>query len=538
MTGNIDKGEGDSNNAAADSGIPFNAWKILAILSCISIMVLYAETMLIPAIPHIIDEFNITYGTSSWILSSYLIAGAVSVPVAGKLSDMYGRKKILLLVLIIYTAGVVGAAFSVDIHSLLISRTVQGVGLSVFPIVFAIVQDEFPRNKIAIAQGTLASMFAFGGVLGLVVGGNIIEYFGWKATFYSVAPVAVLLIIIIIKQVHVKDSSQGSHTLIQQRKQFFYGNEKEGDDDDDSAEKRTNLPNTVKGGLARLDIKGVIFLVITITSFLSALTLVQTSSSSPSSPSTGNTISHDWQLAILAFLGSASLVVFIFVEKRSSSPIVDFKLISKKPVLLSNMLVIIWGICTFAIFQTIPILVQSPVQAGGLGGNAVNAANIQLPFSITSLIFGPTSGFIISKIGSPRVTIIGALVMTCGFFLMLVLSTNVIHLVTALAVIGIGLSLLNVGQLNVNSISVSPRLIGTSLGINTLLRYIGSAIGPVIAGMLMQSNQTVINVTGNMPKSFPSGQSYGFIFAVSLALSVIAIILSVKILQIKKWDQK
>jgi MFS family permease len=356
LTGNFDKGEGESNNTAADSRIPFNSWKILAILSCISIMVLYAETMLIPAIPHIIGEFSITYGTSSWILSSYLIAGAVSVPVAGKLSDMYGRKKILLLVLIIYTTGVVGAAFSVDIYSLLISRTVQGVGMSVFPIVFAIVQGEFPRNKIEIAQGTLASMFAFGGVLGLVVGGNIIEYFGWKATFYSVAPVAVLLMIIIIKQVHVKDSSQGSHTLIQQRKQFFYRNEEEGDDDDDTAEKRTNLPNTVKKSLARLDIKGVTFLAITITSFLSALTLVQSSSpsSSPSPPSTENTIPHDWQPAVPVFLGSASLAVFIIVEKRSSSPIIDFKLISKKPVLLSNMLVIIWGICTFAIFQTIP----------------------------------------------------------------------------------------------------------------------------------------------------------------------------------------
>ena len=207
-------------------------------------------------------------------------------------------------------------------------------------------------------------------------GGNIIEYFGWKATFYSVAPVAVLLLIIIIKQVHVKDSSQGSHTLIQQRKQFFYRNEKEGDDDDDdTAEKRTNLPNTVKKSLARLDIKGVIFLAITITSFLSALTLVQSSSpsSSPSPPSTENTIPHDWQLAVPVFLGSASLAVFIIVEKRSSSPIIDFKLISKKPVLLSNMVVIIRGICTFAIFQTIPILVQSPVQAGGLGGNAVTA---------------------------------------------------------------------------------------------------------------------------------------------------------------------
>src|SRR5215207_1592840 len=180
-------------------------------------MVLYAETMLIPAIPHLIDDFNINYGTSSWILSSYLISGAISVPVAGKLSDMYGRKKILLLVLTIYTVGVVGGAVSTDIYSMLISRTIQGIGMSVFPIVFAIVQDQFPRNKIAIAQGTLASMFAFGSILGLVVGGNIIEYLGWRATFYSVIPVALLLIIIIIKYVSVKESSQ---ILIQQQKSF------------------------------------------------------------------------------------------------------------------------------------------------------------------------------------------------------------------------------------------------------------------------------------------------------------------------------
>ncbi|MDX1372586.1 MAG: MFS transporter, partial [Nitrososphaeraceae archaeon] len=202
MPGNNDynRKDGYNNNDKDDiitpkptdnSRISLSAWKILVILSCISIIVLYGETMLVPAIPHIIDDFNITYSTSSWILSSYLIAGAISVPVAGKLSDIYGRKKILLLVLTIYTVGVVGAAFSVDIYSLLISRTVQGIGMSVFPIVFAIVQDKFPRKRIAIAQGTLASMFAFGGVLGLVIGGNIIEYFGWKATFHSIMPMAL-----------------------------------------------------------------------------------------------------------------------------------------------------------------------------------------------------------------------------------------------------------------------------------------------------------------------------------------------------------
>ena len=544
-TNSDDKSKKEENNAAK-SRIPFNAWKILAILSCISIMVLYAETMLIPAIPHLIDDFSINYSTSSWILSSYLIAGAISVPVAGKLSDVYGRKRILLLVLMIYTVGVVGAAFSTNIYFLLISRTIQGIGMSVFPIVFAIVQSEFPRNKIAIAQGTLASMFAFGGVLGLVVGGNLVEYFGWRSTFYSVIPVAILLIFIITKRVHVKESYPEVHPPSERRTQSVYEGDKRDVVDFPRNEKKPT--KSVKQVVAaRLDFKGVIFLAITITCFLSALTLVQSSSYSSSISSTTTTASESetllalptvyWQLAVLAAAGSISLVLFITVEKKSVSPIIDLKLVSKKPILISNILVIIWGICTFAVFQTIPILVQSPVQAGGLSGNAVNAANVQLPFSITSLIFGPTSGFIISKVGSPRVIFTGALVMTCGFFTIMVLSASVIHLASTLAVIGIGLALLNVGQLNVNATSVSPTLIGTSLGINTLLRYVGSAVGPAIAGMLMQTNQTVIEIGSNVTKSFPSGQSYSFIFAVALALSIIAVILSAKMLQVfKKKD--
>ena len=199
----------DSNNKDDDyAKYAPNPWKILAILSIISTMVLYAETMLIPAIPHLIRDFGITYSTSSWILSSYLIAGAISVPIAGKLSDLYGRKKVLLIIMAIYTIGVFGGSISTDIYSMIISRTIQGIGMSVFPIVFAIVQDQFPREKISIAQGTLASMFAFGGVIGLLAGGYIIEYFGWKVTFYSVIPISVSLIIIIKKFIRIKEHSK------------------------------------------------------------------------------------------------------------------------------------------------------------------------------------------------------------------------------------------------------------------------------------------------------------------------------------------
>ena len=513
----------DSNrDDPGGSKISFHAWKILAILSGIATMVLYAETMLVPAIPHLINDFGITYSISSWILSSYLISGAISVPIAGKLSDIYGRKRILLIVMIIYTLGVIGGAVSTDIYSLLISRTVQGVGMSVFPIVFAIVQDQFPRNKVSIAQGTLASMFAFGGVLGLIVGGNVIEHFGWRTTFYSVIPIAVLLIIIILRYVQVKEPIEKIST--QQDQKELLNEESKGIDKYPGKQQRQHklIPNS---GTSKVDIKGAILLAITITSFLSALSSNNNDLLKPFYVS--------WRILLLSLVGFGSLTAFIFVERRSTSPLIDLKLIARKPILISNIIVIIWGICTFTIFQTIPILVQSPVLTGGFGGNAVDAANIQLPFSVTSLVFGPTTGIIISRIGSSKVTLIGAVITTISLSGTLIFHANAIQLAINLAIVGVGLALLNVGQLNINTTSVSPRNMGVSLGINTLLRYIGSAIGPAVAGMLMQANQNVIKTADGISSAFPSRESYNFIFLFILIAAAITILLSIKIANTK-----
>jgi MFS family permease len=488
----------DSNNGDDNySKSTLNPWKILAILSIISTMVLYAETMLIPAIPHLIRDFEITYSVSSWILSSYLIAGAISVPIVGKLSDLYGRKKVLLIIMVIYTIGVFGGSISTDIYSMIISRTVQGIGMSVFPIVFAIVQDQFPREKISIAQGTLASMFAFGGVIGLLAGGYIIEYFGWKVTFYSVIPISISLIIIIKKYVKIKEQSK----LIKNNQQ--------------------NIKNPSL--FSKLDIKGIIFLAISIISFLSSLTLIRSS---------GNISSKTEFLSplfvILCIVCIASLSVFILVEKRSSLPLVDLKLISKNPIWITNIVVIIWGICTFSIFQTIPVFIQNPGPFG-IGGTAIDAANIQLPFSISSLIFGPTGGWIISKIGSTKVIKIGAIVLTIGLFGLFIFHNSALNLAENLAIVGVGLALLNVGQLNIITSSVPVRSIGVSLGINTLLRYIGSAIGPAIAGMIMQYNLKLTQTSNIGINALPSTESYSFIFLFILIMAIVSIILSMLI---------
>ena len=172
-----------TSSSAYTTKIPASAWKVLIVLGSITTMTMYAETMLIPAIPDLIKDFHVSYSISSWILTAYLTTAAVMTPIAGKLSDIYGKKKVLLTIMIIYAIGVSMAGFSTNIYFLLITRAIQGFGMSVFPIVFSIVRDKFPREKMSIGNGIISSLIGAGAVIGLMVGGTIIRSYGWQATF-------------------------------------------------------------------------------------------------------------------------------------------------------------------------------------------------------------------------------------------------------------------------------------------------------------------------------------------------------------------
>src|ERR671921_825701 len=233
----------EDNPKGQPSKIPASAWKVLAVLSSLATMVMYAETMLIPALPDLIDEFNVSYSTSSWILSAYLIPGAVMTPIAGKLSDIYGRKKVLLVIMAIYAIGISMAGFAENIYFLFVSRAIQGIGIAMFVIAFSIIRDQFPRDRISIGQGIISSMFASGAVVGLLMGGFIVSNFGWRATFLTAVPITIVLFITIWR---------------------FNYNAKPG-------------PDKVKPYVSKtVDIKGAIMLAVFVTSFLIALTLVET----------------------------------------------------------------------------------------------------------------------------------------------------------------------------------------------------------------------------------------------------------------------
>jgi MFS family permease len=457
----------DNNNGnkqkEIDTKISSFAWKTLSLLGIIAIMVMYAETMLIPAIPDIITDLNISFGTSSWILTAYLISGAVMTPICASLSDIYGKKKILLIVVFIYLIGTSIAYFVSDIVTFLIARSIQGIGISMFPIAFSIIRDCFPREKISIGQGVITSMFATGAAIGFSIGGLVVHNYGWHFTFLTLIPPTILFIILVWKYIDIRkiaEYKQLNHNI------YTYSDE---------------VLST------KVDVKGALFLSMSISCFLLALTLFE------------NNISDSKICNIVAplfILSISTLVLFIIIEKRTDQPLINFKLFSNKTILAANLIILLIGFTHFMIFQSIPILARNP-EPLGFGLDAASTGNIQLPFAIITSV---------------------------SFLFMLFVHTDVYYISVALAIFATGLSFTAIGAMNIIILFTPSNYIGTSTGLSVLIRILGSSIGPVIAALYMQFNQS--HIAMNESYFYPSAYSFDLIFLTATIVSICSIALA------------
>ena len=472
MKENQDGSEPNENNSVIS--VPSSAWLALAIICGLALATMYGETMVLPAIPDFIKDFSISYNTSSWILSSYLIAGAVMTPIAGKLSDIYGKKKVLLIVMMIYSAGILAGGFANSFSFLLAARIAQGVGISMFPIAFGIVRDIFPIQKLGMAQGIFTSTFFGGSVIGLIAGAKIISDYGWHATFFSVFPIAIGFAFIMNRFIKVKKTEQNAITI-------------------------------------GIDVKGTLALSSTVILFLMGLSFLQDISS-------GNMDSLGF------FAGSTiSLIIFVSLEKRAAHPLIDLKVLSDKVLLPSNIIMIIVGVSTFMVYQTIPILIRSPKPLG-FGGDVITIATVQLPFMIVSLVVSAAGGFFLSRVGNFNLTALGTTICAVGFFSILAFHFSESMISITLAIISVGLSFAIVGCFNIVLMSSPQKVQGVSLGITVLLSLVGNSLGPSLAGMYQQMyRDTVPKLSG----SFPSAQAYDQIFLTAALLSVVSVFLAI-----------
>jgi len=460
--------------------IPRRAWIILGILGSVGLVTTYGETMIIPALPDLIQEFEISYSLSSWILTSYLIAGAVMTPIAGKLSDIYGRKKVLLILMVIYTVGLSFGGLSTNFTILILARIIQGIGISMFSISFSMILDEFPKRRMATAQGIIAAVFSGGAVIGLVVGGSIIEAFDWRSTFLSVVPLSIIITIIISRLIH------------------------------DEAPTGIKSMDGISKSYSAMDLKGALALTSTITSFLLAITFLESVKQSLS------------LITLLSIISLASLFFFILFERKSSSPLIDLKLLKDRIILPANILLMCLGCILFMTYQTIAIMIKSPTPFG-FGGNSINIIQVQLPFMLILFLVSIISGFLISKLGNVKPTVIGSVISSIGFFSLFFFHSSELSITINLIIIAIGISFTQVGAFNISTLFVPKQFSGISIGITTLLFLVGMSIGPAISGMFMEQYRIIVDVVVG---SYPSGEAYKLIFLTGALISIVSVALT------------
>lgn len=454
----------------------------LVVMSMMGILITYVETMITPALPTLVTDFHTNYDRLSWVITAYILSGTVSAAIFGRLADIYGKKRIFIVLAAVYTVAVSFGGFATTLTQFIIVRTVQGLGMGMFPVALALLNDEVPRENLALAQGIVSSTFTGGAAIGLALGAYITQYYGWEWSYHSAIPVAFALLIAAI--VIVKESP------IRQKES--------------------------------IDFAGVFSFSLSVILLILGLSEGQywgwTSLSEIST----------FAFSIIAFF------VFIQVERTVEMPFINLKLLKVRNIFLSNFAGLFAMTGMFFLFYTVPVLLQDPSPAG-FGLTVFHSGLIMLPAAIASMIFAPLSAKITVNRG-PKVTIlIGGILLFLSYLALLFNRQDTLSILEDTTLLGMSLSFVFVGVINILLLSTPPKQAGVSTGMNVVFRNIGSAIAPAIGGVLLSTYVVPVLLgvydyqIGGLPYlpifySFPSSKAFNYTYMIGLVFLAIMVV--------------
>ena len=380
--------------------------------------------MLTPSLPAIAKDYGVTSGQVSLVLALYTVFGTAINPIVGKLGDIYGKKKILTLVLIIYSITVTITSFAPTFNVLLLSRTFQGIGLGIFPLAFSLVREQFPRNLVPKAQGLISAMFGAGLAFGLPIGAFIANQYGWQTNYHIATPVVLALTVLIIYTVR---------------------------------------ESVYKNRAARMDYVGAGTLGLSLGLIVLGL-------------SEGSVWGWTSPLVLgMVVVGGLLLVPLILYERRIKEPVLNFGQLRIRNVLVANVMAVITGIAMLLAFQSIVYQLED-IPPAGYGFDIFNAGLYLLPLGIVMLVVTYPVGILISKIGVKPFLIVGSIIGSIGFLLMAT-ATSAIEIPLYLSVASVGLAMLFVAAQNLLVLTVKPMEMGIATSMNTVFRNVGQSLG-------------------------------------------------------------
>ena len=440
--------------------------KALVLLSVMAALIFYVDTMLTPALPKIVAEYGICIDHASLIISLYTVFGVAVIPILGKLGDIYGKKRVILYILVIYLVAATATSLAPNFDLILVSRFIQGVGLGVFALAFSLAREQFPRNLVPRAQGVISAVQVAGGALGLVGGAVITNDFGWQGNYWIAIPVMAVLTALIFLVVR------------------------------ESTERKPGV---------KLDYVGAAWLAASLTAIVLALS---------EGPTWGWTSPP---ILGLTMIGPVLLVSLPFYERRVAEPVLNLKLLSQRNMIASDLLVVCYGLSLGITFQAVVYALELPPPSGfGIGITEVGVYLLPLAFVILPVALAV--GRAIPKYGVKPFLYLGSAVAAAAFFLLSTYTSSVqIEAYLIVYAFGSGMLTVSIQSLLVLSIAKSEMALGTSL--NTAFRYVGQTLGAPVAGAILSTYVTGVTM-------LPTRAAFEYCFCVPVAAFILVLLIS------------
>ena len=428
------------------------------------------QSLVAPALLAIQHDLRTTTAGAAWILSAYLLSASVVTPIAGRLGDMFGKKRLLVIVLVVLAAGTALAGLATSISVMIVARVIQGAGGAIFPLAFAIIRDEFPREQVPHGIALISAILGIGGGLGIVLAGPIVEHFSyhWLFWFPLVAVVAAIIGTILF------------------------------------------VPESPVRTPGRIDPIGAALL----SGWLVAL-LIPVSEGE----------SWGWTSSkTLALFGVAAVLIPIWIwsESRSRAPVVDMRMMRLRGVWTTNLAALVFGFGMYSSFILVPEFVELPYSTGfGFGASVTKAGLFMVPATVGMLLAAAISGRLSTTVGSKLPLLIGSLVSSVAFVILAAAHDSDWEIYAAMLILGIGIGFAFASMANLIVEAVPGHQTGVATGMNTIVRTIGGAIGSQVTAGIVTAT-----VAAN---GLPSENGFTIAFAASAAALAIGFVVALAV---------
>lgn len=436
-----------------------------------------AQTLLVPVLQTLPAELGASAADVEWLLTSTLLVAAVSVPVLGRLGDMYGKRRMLLISLVALVVGSLITSVTDDLGLLILGRGIQGISIAAIPLGISLLATLLPRDRVGSAIAVISAMLGVGGALALPIGGLIGQHADFHALFWLTAAIGAIAVVAIAALVPESPVRTGG----------------------------------------RVDLVGTLLLSGALVALL--LPLAESSAWGWTSGRTLGPLS----------LGVILVLIFGWSQTRIAEPLVDLVALRRPPIVLTNISSVLFGFGLFASMIGTAGYLQAPASTGyGFGTSIVVSGVCMLPGGLAMLALSETTAGIIRRIGGARTLALGGAILALGWLMRMVLTGELWMIVVGSAVVGIGAAIGYAAMPSLINEHTPPTEIAAANGLNSLARSLGTSIASAAGGSLLAAH-TITVQAGEVAFELPSLGGYRLLFGLCVAASLAAAALALAI---------